>query len=289
MLNILITLLTIAMSVNVACAAKTAISSDSVPKNSADFTQALDKSFPLSSDEIAQIREKAEENEKATAVMPGQSSVASAPRILNIDLNPMAQTVPPVIRLGLGRISSVVMTDISGKNLKVLKYSLGDSAAFNVEYVEETKVIILQAKQAYQETNLLIIVEGVQTPIMLTLTSGQKVYDSIDYVRITRADDIQGMQAKPNFKTSSVLTQLLTGIAPQGAKRLTIDSEGSNRMWSWQGKYLLVTNGILLSPRWQDKSSVNNGDVTLNAYIFDQASSLVVSNNGHVESVKVQI
>lgn len=83
----------------------------------------------------------------------------------------------------------------------------------------------------------------------------------------------------------AMLIQLLNGIPPQGAKELSVD-DGAVQVWSYQGKYLMLTAGTLISPQWQGRQS-STGPAVLNAYQLTATPSLLVSMNGVLRQVTV--
>src|SRR3990172_616860 len=106
----------------------------------------------------------------SSAVPPKPTSTS-----LLVDLSPKA--VPPVIRLGAGYITSIVFVDTTGQPWPIAAYSIGDPSAFNIQWDRKGNTLLIQASAFYKRSNLAVILRDLNTPVMITLISGQEAVD----------------------------------------------------------------------------------------------------------------
>ncbi|PRP56370.1 DotH/IcmK family type IV secretion protein, partial [Bacillus halotolerans] len=137
----------------------------------------------------------------------------------------------------------------------------------------------------YGQANIGILLKGLDVPVMLSLVLGQKKWDYLDYIRVQGYQSESEANALQTQHAPAMLIQLLNGIPPQGAKELSVD-DGAVQVWSYQGKYLMLTAGTLISPQWQGRQS-STGPAVLNAYQLTATPSLLVSMNGVLRQVTV--
>ena len=146
---------------------------------------------------------------------------------------------------------------------------------------------MIQSNKLYTYGNLAIRLQGLNTPVMLTLTPGQK---AVDY----RVDlRIQGIG--PNAKAapmevglppsaSDVLLHVLDGVPPPGSKRLVV-SGGDARAWLFNEQMYVRTNLTILSPGWIGSMTSADG---MHAYEMPKSPVLLVSWHGKVMQLKVE-
>lgn len=188
-------------------------------------------------------------------------------------------TTPPVIRLSQGFVSSLVFVDSTGAPWPIQAYDLGNPSAFNIQWDKKSNTLMIQATKLYTYGNLAVQLQGLPTPVMITLVPGQK---AIDY----RVDlRIQGFG--PNAKhlptgsglpssASPVLLGVLDGVPPPGSSPLQVVG-GNAQAWVNGETLYLRTRLTLLSPSWI--ATMTSADGT-KAYELISTSTLLVSDNG---------
>ena len=240
--------------------------------------------FPLTPEQLVQLRQMQQTVEYAKASTPGTPPKPTATSQL-VNLSP--GSTPPVIRLAQGFVSSLVFLDSTGAPWPISAYDLGDPSAFNIQWDKTSNTLMIQAMKLYNYGNLAVRLKGLNTPVMLTLIPGQK---AVDY----RVDlRIQGYG--PNAKdmplevgippsASELLLHVLDGVPPPGSQRLVV-SGGDARAWIISEKMYVRTNLTILSPGWL--ASMTSADGT-HAYEMQKSPVLLVSWHGKVMQLKVE-
>lgn len=246
-----------------------------------DMTHTL---YPLTPEQIVQLRQTMQTMEYAKASTPGTPPKPTATSQF-VNLSP--GSIPPVIRLAQGFVSSLVFLDSTGSPWPISAYDLGDPAAFNIQWDKTSNTLMIQALKLYNYGNLAVRLRGLNTPVMLTLIPGQK---AVDY----RVDlRVQGFG--PHAKTmpmeeglpplaNDVLLHVLDGVPPAGSTRLVV-SGGDARAWLSNDKMYVRTNLTVLSPGWL--ASMTSADGT-HAYEMQKSPVLLVSWHGKVMQLKVE-
>lgn len=248
------------------------------------FKGAQRQIFPLDTDKIVKLRDKYEKNELAKTQ---SASTPPKPTATSQLVNLSPGSTPPVIRLSQGFVSSLVFLDSTGAPWPIAAYDLGDPSAFNIQWDKVSNTIMIQSNKLYTYGNLAIRLQGLNTPVMLTLIPGQK---AVDY----RVDlRIQGIG--PNAKAapmeiglppsaSDVLLHVLDGVPPPGSKRLVV-SGGDARAWLFNEQMYVRTNLTILSPGWIGSMTSADG---MHAYEMPKSPVLLVSWHGKVMQLKVE-
>jgi intracellular multiplication protein IcmK len=196
-------------------------------------------------------------------------------------------STPPVIRLSQGFVSSLVFLDSSGSPWPINAYDLGDPSAFNIQWDKTGNTLMIQAQKLYTYGNLAVRLQGLNTPVMLTLIPGQKAVDYRVDLRVQgygpNAKSLpleEGLPASAN----DLLLHVLDGVPPQGSSRLTV-SGGDARAWLLNEKMYVRTSLTILSPGWI--GSMTSADGT-HAYEMQKSPVLLVSWHGKVMQLKVE-
>ncbi|ODN44110.1 hypothetical protein BGC07_14380 [Piscirickettsia litoralis] len=239
--------------------------------------------FPLSPKQIHQYKDLYDTQEKAQAAPAGEAPRQSSSSIIPVSLKPGG--IEPVIRIAKGMITSIVMTDQLGKVWPISSYSLGDPGKFNIKWDKKSSVLMVQGLREYGQANIGIMLKGLDIPIMLSLILGQKKWDYLDYIRVQNYRSNNEEISTELQPASDMLIKLLNGVPPQSAKKLQINN-GIAQVWSYQGKYLLLTSGTLISPQWEGRQN-STGPSVLHAYQLSVAPSLLISMNGVLHQVTV--
>ncbi|HQY22938.1 MAG TPA: DotH/IcmK family type IV secretion protein [Gammaproteobacteria bacterium] len=246
------------------------------------FKQLLDKISPLTPAQIIQMRKQEDKTQQAIATTP-----SAPPRpvssTLTIDLSP--GVTPPVVRLSAGFVSSLVFVDSTGQAWPISDYSLGNPKNFNIQWDRKTNTLFIQSATTYSSANLALRLIGLDTPVMLSLVSGQK---EVDY-RV----DCQVQGRGPNATMPLVgdglptitpsLVSVLDGVPPPGSQELAV-SGGYGRAWLSKGKLIFRTQLTVLSPAWS--ATVSSPDGT-RVYEMANTPLILASQNGR--TVKIEL
>ena len=263
---------------------RTSIEEDEALIDQLAFEQLQKQMFPMTPKQIQEMRKKYQDMElaKITSARTPPKPVATSQFV---NLSP--GSTPPVIRLAQGFVTSLVFLDSSGAPWPISAYDVGDPASFNIQWDKSGNTLMIQAMNLYNYGNMAVRLEGLNTPVMLTLIPGQKL---VDY-RIDMRVQGYGPQAKvasmvENLPASAnnILLHILDGVPPTGSQRLTV-SGGDARAWLFKDKMYVRTNLTVLSPAWM--ATMVSADGT-HAYEMQKAPVLLVSWHGKVMQLKVE-
>jgi len=239
------------------------------------FKDLMDKISPLTPEQILQMRQQEDKTQQAIATTPNTPPIPVS-STLTVDLSP--GITPPVVRLASGFVTSLVFVDSSGQPWPIADYSLGNPGDFNIQWDKKAHTLFIQSTTTYSSANLAIRLTKLDTPVMISLVSGQKY---VDY----RVDlQVQGRgpnalapmtgDALPN--ASPLLLNALDGIPPPGSQELEV-SGGLGRAWLSGGKLIFRTQLIVLSPAWSTIASSPDGT---RVYEMIQTPLILASHNG---------
>jgi len=239
------------------------------------FKQLLDKISPLTPDQIIEMRKQQDKAQQAVATTPN-TPPRPVSSTLTIDLSP--GVTPPVIRLSAGFVTSLVFVDSTGQPWPIADYSLGNPKNFNIQWDKKTNTLFIQSTTAYSSANLATRLATLDTPVMLSLVSGQR---EVDY-RVDLQVQGRGPNALPpiagdNLPTGNpALLSVLDGIPPPGSIELEVTG-GVGRAWVSKGKLIFRTQLTVLSPAWS--ATVSSADGT-RVYEMVQTPLILASQNG---------
>ncbi len=250
------------------------------------FAETVKQLIPMSPEQINKLKEVYAETQAAAAMPPGSEAKPTA-SALAVDLSPNA--TPPVVRLGGGYITSLVFLDASGQPWPIAAYSLGDPNSFNIQWDRKGNTLLVQSSTFFRNSNLAVILKDLNTPVMVTLMSGQ---GAIDY----RVDlRVPGFGPNAVFLRNSVsetadplLLDILNGIPPAQAKEIKISGVSSSECRAWMlNKQLYVrTTMHIISPGWQSVMGSVDG---MRAYRMQYAPVLLVTRNGSDQLINLSL
>jgi len=253
------------------------------------FSGVTSQVLPMTPEQVMRLRQIFNESQKAAAMPPG---IPPRPVTSSLSVNLSPQASPPVIRLGAGYITSLVFMDSTGQPWPIQAYSIGDPAAFNIQWDKKGNTLLIQASSFFKRSNLAVIMNGLDTPVMLTLLSGQEV---IDY----RVDlRVPGMGPNATFTTQNglpdsanpILLDVLNGIPPKGSKPLRVFGGegyvGECKAWLLDGRLFLRTSLDVISPAW--KSVMSSADGT-HAYELQPTPVVLVLQRGKDKTLALNI
>ena len=199
-----------------------------------------------------------------------------------VDLSPGA--TPPVIRLSSGFITSLVFLDATGAPWPVKAYDLGDPSSYNIQWDKQGSTMMVQAITEYKSGNLAVVLEGLNTPVMLTLMPGQR---AVDY-RVDIQVPEHGPNAAPtrsvvNLSDNGMLLAVLDGLAPKDGHPVTIKGAKA-QAWVANNHLYLRTRLAILSPGWVAKMGSADG-----TYAYEMPVSPVVLASRDGETVQLTL
>lgn len=247
------------------------------------FKELLDKISPLTPEQIIDLRKAQDKTQRAVATTP-DAPPRPVSSTLTIDLSP--GTTPPVIRLGAGFVTSLVFVDSTGQPWPIADYSLGNPKNFNIQWDRKTNAMFIQSSTTYNSGNLAIRLASLDTPVMLSLVSGQRDIDyRVDLQVRGRGPNAlaaivgDGLPAPPN----PLLISVLDGVPPLGSIELMV-SAGCGRAWLYKGKMIFRTHLTVLSPAWT--ATVSSLDGT-RVYEMNPTPLILASQNGRTLKIAI--
>ena len=239
------------------------------------FSNVVNQTLPMSPEQITKLREVFNETQFAASTSPGVPPRPTSSSLL-VNLSPKA--VPPVIRLGVGRITSMVFVDTTGQPWPIASYSLADPSAFNIQWDKKGNTLLVQASTYYKRANMAVILRDLNTPVMIDLIAGQEALDYRVDLRVPGLgpNAIYSQSGLPD-SANPILLDVLHGIAPKGSKELRVGGCMDCRAWLLKDKLYLRTNLTIISPGWL--AIMNSIDGT-SAYQMPVASVILALQKG---------
>jgi intracellular multiplication protein IcmK len=248
------------------------------------FENMLKKMYPMSPAQIAALRETHETTQRA---MNAPAQPVPTPTVTTQVVNLSPGTVPPVLRLSTGYVSSVVFVDDTGAPWPVAAYSIGDPTGFNIQWDQQSNLLLIQGQKPYATGNMAVTLQGMPTPVMLTIVTDQGVVDyRVDFRVQGRGPNARGAMIASSApqNANATLMNLLEGVAPQESQLLTVTG-GSAQAWLWNNQLYVRTPLTLLSPGWV--ATLSSADGT-HVYQLPVTPMILASSRGEPVTLKVE-
>lgn len=246
------------------------------------FQNMTTKMFPMTPEQIAALRQVYESTQNAI------STPATSPKpMLSSQTVPLSPgSVPPVIRLATGYVSSVLFLDETGMPWPITSYNMGDPKSFNVQWDQESNMLMIQGQGPYATGNMAVTLENLNTPMMFTLVSDQRVVDyRVDFRVQGRGPKAAAMMnANAAQNGSALLMNLLDGVAPQDARPLEVVG-GSGQAWLRGNTLFLRTPLTVLSPSYD--ATMSSADGT-RVYQMNATPLVLVSDRGRSTTITIK-
>ncbi|HLB57301.1 MAG TPA: DotH/IcmK family type IV secretion protein [Gammaproteobacteria bacterium] len=248
------------------------------------FNAMTQQNIPLTPQQVIKLRQLIDASQRAASI---PATVPPKPVSTTLMVNLAPGATPPAIRLAQGYVTSLVFVDSTGSPWPVASYDIGDPKTTNIQWDGKSNILLIQAISPYGDSDLVIRLNGLPTPITLELVAGQRV---VDY-----RTDIHVPGIGPNTKDLPIGTQLpnsanqlllnvLDGVAPGDSKQLTVMG-GDCQAWLLGDKMYLRTRLTVLSPGWIGRMVSPDG---MMAYEIQKSSSVLVSQYGQPIELNVE-
>jgi intracellular multiplication protein IcmK len=256
-----------------------------LPPVQADVDRYTQTYFGVSPAQIRRLREVVNDRQRTVA------TPAKAPRpvtgTISVSLAP--GTTPPVIRTYMGNSTSFVVVDSSGAPWPVENYRIGNSAAFQIYRLDagQGSSFALDTAVPYGQSNLILKLSGVATPVVIDLMAGQSELDARVEVRVQgRGPNSITQSVSLPQGTDSRLLPVLNGIAPEGGKMLSVTGLDGVRAWMMpSGRMVVRTPVKIVSPA--SPSFVSSADGT-HVYEFMPTTQLLGLVDGQFVALQVE-
>lgn len=248
------------------------------------FNDMVQNQLPMSPDQIQKLRSLFNQTQFAVASTPG---VPPKPTATSQLVNLAPGSTPPVIRLAQGFVSSLVFIDSTGAPWPIDNYDIGNPSAFNIQWNKSDNTLMIQATTLYTYGNLAVRLQGLNTPVMLTLVPGQK---DVDY-RVDLRIQGTGPNAAPipvvglPCPANPELLGVLDGVPPTGSSAVQVAGCGGVQAWIRGDQLFVRTRYTILSPGWISTMSSADG---MKAYLMPKTPLLLAAENGKVTQLKIE-
>jgi intracellular multiplication protein IcmK len=246
-------------------------------KRDAAFEMLLNQALPMSPDQIKEMRRLFDivEEAKFTTPKTPPTPISSSTRI---NLEP--GSLPPLIRLSAGFVTSVNFIDTTGAPWPIASYGIGDPQAFNIQWDQHSNTLFIQSLRVYSHGNMAIKLKDLDTPIMISLVSGQREVDfRVDFQVAGRGPQATAPILPQSMTTPAqvnpMLINFLDGIPPQGSTKLDAGRYGD--AWIYQNKMYFRSKLKLLSPAWMATLSSPDGT---HVYEMMKTPLILATENG---------
>ena len=217
----------------------------------ANYDRARSEMFPLSAEQVRELKKQANQNDNAAYQMP-----VTPPKSVSgsgtVSLTPGSS--PPVIRPFINHESSFVVLDSTGSPWPVENFRVGDPRYFLVTRLDSKQgsAFAIDARVMYAQSNLVLKLAGVPKPIIIDLVSGQSELDESTEVRVRAL----GPNARIGHQgiapaVDGRLLPVLDGVPPENSTPLTVSGDGgSTQAWmsSASGRMIVRTPFKIVSP-----------------------------------------
>lgn len=246
------------------------------------FDELLDKEIPLRSQEIMELR-LAKQNEQIalnTRLQPITNHIRTT------DIN-VESPIPVSIFVSRGLASSLVFFDSTGEPWPVEGDVIGDSSAYESNIMNSRNVVTFNILKEFTETNALITLEGMSTPLVFKLVSNGKDNDD----RLSARMQTPG----PNAKVTLYMDQQFENKDPYMVELMnnSFTEQGEEyRLKGISGKVFINGNKMyvktfetLVSPAWMGEMKSSTG---YNLYELKPTSKLLFNVDGRIVQAKVE-
>lgn len=252
-------------------------------KSAEAFEKLVSDVLPLSPDQIKRLHKYYDMTQAAKAASP---TTPPTPQFSSIQVNLDPGSTSPVVRLATGFVTSLLFVDSSGEPWNITAYSIGDPQSFNIQWDQKSNALFIQSMKLYSHGNLAVRLHNLDTPVMITLVSGQKQVDfRVDLQIPGRGPNAKAVVVETgvNANVNPILLNILDGIPPMGSIKLGI-SGGPGDAWLYDGKIYYRTRLTVLSPAWL--ATVASADGT-HVYELMVTPYIMGSENGKTVNIRL--
>ncbi len=244
------------------------------------FNAAITGLLPLQPDEIRELLRQFDKTQQAVE-LPVYPYPEPEIVVHTLSLDP--GTKPPVIKVGVGHVTTLSILDVTGEPWPVQDLSF----AGNFEVLSPEvggNVIRITGTSEFAYGNMSLRLVELNTPVTFTIRTAR---DSVHYRFDARIPEFGPQADTPLIEGgvslvsgNTILSSILDGVPPQGAERLNVGgADGRTSAYAYQNMTYVRTPLTLLSPGWS--SSVSSAD-GMNVYALENAPVLLLSDRGQL-------
>lgn len=263
----------------------------------AAFNNVAQTVSPLSPDQAKEIRQLWNESQRMTTYKgAAPPEPINSSKVISLDNG----TLPTVVRLSAGYVSVLAFYDSTGAIWPIRGYDIGNPSAVNIVWNEGSSdeeaagesfanTLLLQAQTLYKTTNMVVMLRGLNTPIIVELIPGQQQVDYRMDIQVPRrgplakaavATDLSSPNSVPEY-----MINLINNIPPAKSVQAHV-SGGDAQAWIHKKKLLIRTPLEIISPAWTTKVNGANGEI--HVYELPLTSTIVALKSGEVVKLKIE-
>jgi intracellular multiplication protein IcmK len=253
----------------------------SLPPLPSDFELGVQSAMPLSPGEIRSLRRQLDVVQKAAADFPHPPKSQTGSVAVSLDPG----SAPALIRPFFGVSTSLVLVDSTGAPWPVENFVVGNKALFVVERLDgpSGSSFVISPLQAHGQSNLILKLSGIATPVVINLVLGQKVHDARVEARIQgRGPNAIVSSASLVPGVDSRLLGVLDGVPPGGREVMirSTDGRAAGASQAWMapdGKLWMRTGLNIVSPAPLSFVSSSDG---MRVYRLEPSSKILAILDG---------
>lgn len=221
------------------------------------------------------------------------------PSVRTVSVNLAPGSVPKTINLNPSFNTAISVIDQAGNPWPVVKFWVGDRRYFTAKAGGDSTVIV-KSTERFRLSNLTLYLEGVDSPVVLTLNDSAEQVDYKVTLRIPRLGPKtkDQAQAAASMATASQynpvpelsdndLSLFLDGAAPISATPVPVFDADDTRAWMFNGLLVLRTDKQLISPAYQ---RVLQGINNFSVYVLSvPASTVVLLEQGQTKLARLDL
>lgn len=222
------------------------------------FQQLLNQTIPMTPEQIVKLRQEIDKSQLAVSTAP-KAPPQPVSSTMTLDLSPGA--TPSVIRLSQGFVTTLVFIDATGQPWPVADYNLGNPRDFNIQWDLKTNAMFIQSTKAHISGNMAVRLAELDTPIMLSLVTGQREVDYRVDLHVRGRGPYATAQVVNNSlpgSASATLLSALDGVPPPNSKQLVVPTN-LGQAWLSENRLFFRTRLTVLSPAWSGSVSSIDG------------------------------
>lgn len=221
------------------------------------------ESLQLTPEQVSRVKQLYLQREQVNAT-PYITPANPVTRTLAVNLEP--GIAPPLLRLSRGQQSSIVFSDVNGNPWFIKKVSLNrqifsDGQEGTGQDEEASNVLSLEPLKPMAYGNVSVTLNGLSTPVIFTLVSGQ---DDVD-VRVDAKIPGYNPDAGHSVSVTSLptidgeLVYFMDGVPPKEAKRLNVRGLDGTTAWEYGGNLYLRTRASAQYPAYRNAARSTSG------------------------------
>lgn len=249
------------------------------------YTAAVTGLLPLNPGDIRRLLQRYDETRQAVEV-PVYPYPQPEVAVETVSLDPGA--TPPVIKAGVGHVTTLNMMDASGQPWPIQDISWAGN--FEVLQPETgSHVVRITPMSDFAYGNVSVRLLKLSTPVTFTIKTQRDVVQYRFDARIPEFGpyaDIPIVEGGLSIVAgNAAINEILDGVTPDGATKMAVSGvDGRTTAYDYEAMTYLRTPLTLLSPGWRHSVSSADG---MNVYALANAPVLLLSDRGRVVRARV--